>query len=396
MPIKGIVSPLAILAWASVVFGLGCQREGRCTVEELAVRCAIERYAACQAERMACPDRPPGPGPRGGDALGVSAGPLVNGGRPVGACRPGIFRHQKWWSDFTVASDPSEPETAMTACRLAGGDETSTESAFTLGTFGYSEPPTTQSTQPTSAPFVLPDGYWRSDIWHQMGHESWALARHDLWHGFKTSFWDLENALLLTAAMGASITLRETGVDDTIRNRTHGSRALGDMSETIQILGHPGTHFGAAGVLWLTSTLTKDAKEHEVAKALTQALAVNGITTVLLKVSTNTRAPDGSRFAWPSGHTSSAFAAAAVLNEYYGPWVGIPSLALAGLVGYQRLDSRVHDFSDVVFGAMLGYVIGTSIAKDDKAQFPELFGMKVVPYVEPESGATGLALLKRW
>ena len=45
---------------------------------------------------------------------------------------------------------------------------------------------------------------------------------------------------------------------------------------------------------------------------------------------------------------------------------------------------------------MLGYVIGTSIARDDKAQFPELFGMTVIPYVNPESNATGLALLKQW
>ncbi len=94
--------------------------------------------------------------------------------------------------------------------------------------------------------------------------------------------------------------------------------------------------------------------------------------------------------------TSSAFTAAAVLNEYYGPWVGVPSLALAGLVGYQRIDSRVHDFSDVVFGAMMGYIVGTSIARNDKAEFPELFGMKVLPYVDPYTGASGIALLKTW
>ena len=229
-----------------------------------------------------------------------------------------------------------------------------------------------------------------------MGHEALALGKHDFWHGYKTSFWNLENALVLTATMGASIAIRETGVDDTIRNRTRGSRALGDFDEPIQILGHPGTHFAAAGALWLGSALLKDVREHEVAQSLVEALAVNGVTTVLLKVATNTRTPDGEHFGWPSGHTSSAFTAAAVLNEYYGPWVGVPSLALAGLVGYQRLDSEVHDFSDVVFGAMLGYVIGSSIAKDEKAAFPEVFGMKVIPYADPETGAAGLALLKRW
>ena len=117
----------------------------------------------------------------------------------------------------------------------------------------------------------------------------------------------------------------------------------------------------------LTSALTEDFKQHEVSKKLTQALAVNGVTTLLLKASANTRGPDGDRLAWPSGHSSSAFTVAAVINEYYGPLAGIPSLVLAGFIGYQRIDSRRHDFSDVIFGGMLGYIIGSSIARDGKA-----------------------------
>lgn len=274
---------------------------------------------------------------------------------------------------------------------------------FTFGTFG--DEPAAPASAPAGAaaappegpgPFVPPEGYWRQDIWHQMGHEALALGTRDFWRGFRTSFWDLENALVLTATMGASVAIRETGVDDAIRRRTGGNRQLGDLDEPIQLLGHPGTHFAATGVLWLTSALTKDVAQHEVARSLTQALAVNGATTLLLKAAANTRAPDGEDFAWPSGHTSSAFTMAAVLNEYYGPWVGVPSLALAGLVGYQRLDSRVHDFSDVVFGGMLGYVIGTSIAREERARFPELFGMTVLPYADPQTGASGLVLLKRW
>lgn len=274
----------------------------------------------------------------------------------------------------------------------------------TLGTFALGSASAQQAaTQPSGeeaptakAVALPPEGYWRKDLWHQMGHEAKALGTRDFWRGFKTSYWDLKNILVLSATMGGSIAIRESGVDDTIRNRTHGSRALGDMDETVQILGHPATHFAAAGVLWLGSTLTKDMKEHEVAKTLTQALAVNGVSTLILKGATNTRAPDGEDFAWPSGHTSSAFTAAAVLNEYYGPWVGVPALGLAGLVGFQRLDSRVHDFSDVVFGAVLGYVIGSSMANDGKARFPELFGLQVVPYVAPESGTSGIALMKSW
>jgi membrane-associated phospholipid phosphatase len=254
-----------------------------------------------------------------------------------------------------------------------------------------SRPAKTQPAQP-----LVPEGYWKDDVWEQMGSEFKSLLARDFWRGFKTSFWDLENAVALTAAMGASITIRETGVDGTIRSRVRGHRQLGDFDEPIQILGNPATHFAGTGVLWLASALTKDAREHEVAKTLTQALAVNGATTLVLKATANTRGPDDERFAWPSGHTSSSFTVAAVLNEYYGPWVGVPSLALAGLVGYQRIDARTHDLSDVVFGAMLGYVIGTSIAREEQARLPELFGMKVVPFTDAETGASGLAWLKSW
>ncbi len=258
--------------------------------------------------------------------------------------------------------------------------------------------PETQPTDDLATPltFEPPAGYWRRNVWHQMGREGLNLGTHGLWRGFKTAFWDVENALALTVAMGASVSIRETGVDDTIVGRVHGNRQLGDFDEPIQLLGHPGTHFAAAGALWLGSTLTKDVKQHELAKTLGQALAVNGLTTMALKVTVRTDAPNGDRLAWPSGHTSSSFTVAAVLNEHYGPMVGVPSLALAGLVGYQRLDSNVHNFSDVVFGAMLGYVVGSSIARDNQAEFPELFGMELIPFIDPETGTSGLALTKRW
>jgi membrane-associated phospholipid phosphatase len=256
--------------------------------------------------------------------------------------------------------------------------------------------PATQASR-TDPSSDIPADYWRRDAGRQIGYEMKDFVKRGLWHGFKTAYWDLDNLLVLTATMGASVTIRATGVDDAINRRTDGNRALGsDWDETIQIIGNPGTHFAAASLWWLTSTLQQDVKQHEVARTMLEALTVNGISTLLLKASANTRTEDGERHGWPSGHTSSAFTVAAVVNEYYGPWAGVPSLAMAGLVGYQRIDSRVHDFSDVVFGGMLGYIIGTSIAADEKAKFPELFGMKVIPYSDPQTGAAGLALFKQY
>jgi membrane-associated phospholipid phosphatase len=340
----------------------GCTTAGA-PFGELAVRDAIERYRAAGAQRL-----------------------QTRASTPLPARAPSATAES-----YVLALDDAS---------VAGTTEShGTFPYFTLGMAPQEEPTSAESQPSATAPAAwagVPEGYWRKDVWHQAGYELKDLARRDLWRGFKTSFWDVENALALTATMGASIAIRETGVDHTIRGRVRGHRQLGDMDETIQILGYPGTHFAGAGVLWLASTLTEDTKQHEVAKALTQALVVNGVTTLALKAATNTRGPNNERYSWPSGHTSSAFTVAAVLNEYYGPWIGVPSLALAGLVGYERIDSRTHDFSDVVFGAMLGYVVGTSIARDEKAQFPELFGMTLVPFTDYETGASGLALMKSW
>jgi membrane-associated phospholipid phosphatase len=58
---------------------------------------------------------------------------------------------------------------------------------------------------------------------------------------------------------------------------------------------------------------------------------------------------------FPSGHTSSAFAAATSLSLSYPKWYIIaPSFIWAGTVGYSRMDLGVHYPSDVLAGAIVG------------------------------------------
>ncbi|GAG43592.1 unnamed protein product, partial [marine sediment metagenome] len=127
-------------------------------------------------------------------------------------------------------------------------------------------------------------------------------------------------------------------------------------------------------------------------KAMLSALSINGLTTIALKGIANTDSPNGDPWGWPSGHTSSSFCMAAVLWESYGPWVGVPAYAFATYVGYERIDARNHDFSDVVSGALIGMAIGHIVAQNHK---PRILGMDVVPYAD-DRGAFGLALAKTW
>lgn len=316
--------------------------------------------------------------------------------RPVAAAtlRHVIDHYAQQQSSKTLAETRARP-VAAGGVRAAPDADSPRRAIDSPGAIAWVSDHTAQSaeSQPAAA---IPADYWKGNVLDQASAETVELFRRGLWHDYRVAFWDAENLMALTGAMGASVAIRGAGVDDTVRRRIHGHRQLGDADETLQLIGNPATHFAAAGALWLGSAIAEDAKSHELARTLGEALIVNGVTVSMLKVSANTRDPAGNRYAWPSGHTSSAFTVAAVLNEDYGPWVGIPALSLAGLVGYQRLDSRQHDLSDVVFGGVMGYVVGSSIARDGKARFPEIWGMQVVPYSDPETGAAGLALWKRF
>jgi membrane-associated phospholipid phosphatase len=68
--------------------------------------------------------------------------------------------------------------------------------------------------------------------------------------------------------------------------------------------------------------------------------------------------PNGSNFhSFPSGHTSTAFAAAEFLNQEYGrryPWISIAGYATAGLTAYLRMYNDQHWLGDVIAGAAIG------------------------------------------
>lgn len=156
--------------------------------------------------------------------------------------------------------------------------------------------------------------------------------------------------------------------------------------------GNPGTHFALAGAMYFASYALNDVETYEVSKTMLSALALNGIATITLKAAVRTHSPNGDDLAWPSGHTSSSFAVATVLQEAYGPWVGVPAYAFASYVGFERLDARNHNFSDVISGALIGIAIGYAVGEKHK---PKILGMDVIPYID-DRGAAGLALLKNW
>ena len=206
---------------------------------------------------------------------------------------------------------------------------------------------------------------------------------------------DLRNAAVLSGAAGAAIAIHQDW-DGEMRDYTeqHPKRwgkatdalgAIGDVPVQIPVLL---TAYGCS--IW-----TGDEALHDLTKTSINAYALTSLSTVLLKVAVNSDRPsnewNSGDYGFPSYHTASSFCFASVLDEYYGPQVGLPAYALAGLIGWSRIDDRDHDLSDVVFGAALGYVIGKSVARnhlgDDQCVY-------ILPYVDPCDGTAGIWLEK--
>lgn len=95
---------------------------------------------------------------------------------------------------------------------------------------------------------------------------------------------------------------------------------------------------------------------------LLRAQAVNGVLTLSLKGIFNRTRPDGAPYSFPSGHTSTSFATAAVIYRHFGWKWGVPAAAAATYVGLSRLQENKHYLSDVIAGAVLGGYVGYKVA----------------------------------
>jgi len=278
--------------------------------------------------------------------------------------------------------------------------------------------PWTLSSLDEDALFKPPDGQDETDIafWREKEDKYlrrrplssfWETVKRDLkympadiWRDTKRVYTKPLNLVILGTAYGGSLALQEAGPDDSVEHHFRRERPFGrheihrhfssGWRDGFGAAGNPGTHFALAGLWYLAGQQTMDDKTYEVGKTLFSALAINGVTVLLGQAATADRSPNGETGTFPSGHTSSTFVVASVLDEAYGPAVGIPLYLLGGLVAHERLEDGEHNFSDVVMGAVLGTVIGHSVAS---GRDPEFFGWKVVPYTSPQGG-TGIALMK--
>lgn len=218
----------------------------------------------------------------------------------------------------------------------------------------------------------------------------------DVIKGSKDTLSKDNNLTALLLAGSASIAMHQSNADKNIAENFEMHGFLdGFVDESFNVIGCPGTHFAVTGLWYAISAEEQDDFNRERAWTMMTALSVTGLTTLGLKAIRDNETPNGKGWAWPSGHTSSSFTVASVLDEFYGPKVGIPAYAAASFVAYRMMDTGDHWASDVVFGATLGWVVGHTIAGEHKKL--EIAGFKVLPYAGGANGpAMGVSLVRRF
>jgi membrane-associated phospholipid phosphatase len=107
---------------------------------------------------------------------------------------------------------------------------------------------------------------------------------------------------------------------------------------------------GVAGIstlIWHDEKLT-DAREFG------SALSCSVGTTLILKYVVDKERPNGGKYSFPSGHTSTAFCGAAFILRKYGWIPGVPALGMASYVAWSRIYNNKHDLADIVGGVIIG------------------------------------------
>ena len=203
-------------------------------------------------------------------------------------------------------------------------------------------------------------------------------ARDDL----KFLFTDRQN--LWWFGVGGGVTALAAAGDHTLQNHFQDPgrgdqwdlKKWGSFADPGDILGGPEVLIPLPAAVFVASLLTRDDKFRDFSASLVRAFAINKVFTQAIKYGTRRKRPDFGlplpngapprmeRNSFPSGHTSGNFAWASVVHHHYGWKAGVPAFLTAAYVGATRIEDSRHHLSDVVAGAVLGYVIGRASSRE--------------------------------
>lgn len=191
--------------------------------------------------------------------------------------------------------------------------------------------------------------------------------------------------------IGAVASVVARSADSRITSGLSGSNRLDRTFEPGATIGGLPVQLGGAFATYAVGRMTKSPRAAIAGADLVRAQLLAQAVTRAIKISVRRVRPDGDNFSFPSGHTSTTFASATILQRHFGWKVGTPAYAVASYVAASRIQGKHHFLSDVAFGAAIGVVAGrTMTIGRDNARFA------LAPMAVPGGGGVALSWIGRY
>jgi len=127
------------------------------------------------------------------------------------------------------------------------------------------------------------------------------------------------------------------------------------LFESGNLVGQFAFQVTAGAATWGVGKVIGDGKVAVVGRDIVRSQLLSQVMVQAVKHTVRRERPDGSNSAaFPSGHSASAFATAAVLHRHYGWKIGAPAYAVGAYVSLARMAWNRHHATDVVIGAGFG------------------------------------------
>jgi membrane-associated phospholipid phosphatase len=170
-------------------------------------------------------------------------------------------------------------------------------------------------------------------------------------------------------AIGGAAAAAAHPVDGKVNARLAGSDAAGRFFAAGKYIGAAYVQAGTAVGLYVVGRYVlphaegqpRTNKVSHLGFDLLRGLIVSQALTQGIKVAVRRDRPTGECCAFPSGHSSAAFATASVIERHLGYRGAIPTYAIASYVALSRLHDNRHYLSDVLFGGALGVASGWTV-----------------------------------
>lgn len=222
---------------------------------------------------------------------------------------------------------------------------------------GQTAPPVTSTTETTSTEAAATPAAESST-----GIKERIPAFKELFTPLKRDFQGLASRQhLVLAGIGMAGAFTAHPMDSDIARTAWGNSSTNNFFGPGKTVGSFAVQTSAAFATYFVGRALNNSRVAVVGAKLVRAQIVAQTTTQAIKFSAKRTRPDGTTLSFPSGHTSSAFATATVLNAEFGWKAGVPAYAMAAWVGASRMEGKRHFFSDVVAGATIGILAGRSV-----------------------------------